>query len=113
MAHRIETLDQLEKAINLETENSKTYGEKYASNHEFYAVFLEEKEEMGVEFNQLDDLTKALWDEIKYNQDPRNNLSKMSIVIRRLLAEASQVAAVIDKHLEGLSNGEKKEETGV
>lgn len=108
MAIRIETLDQLEEAILLEVENSKTYGERYNSNHEFYGVFLEEKEEMENELLMFNDLTNALWDEVKYNQDIKLNLSRMSVCIRRLMAEASQVAAVIDKHLKGIGNEEEK-----
>ena len=99
MSVKIETLDTLEKAISLEVENAKEYGERYNSNHEFYGVFLEEFEELKTEWDALDSYTNVLWQEIKLNQDITNNLKYMGIIARRLLSEASQVAAVIDKHL--------------
>lgn len=99
MAIKIETLDNLEKAISLEVKNAKEYGERYNSNHEFYGVFLEEFEELKTEWEALSNYTEVLWQEIKLNQDIENNLKYLGIISRRLLAEASQVAAVIDKHL--------------
>ena len=67
----------------------------FASRHEGYAVLLEEVEELQQEQEWLADNVDHMWKLIK--KDQKITYKVLRDCIRRLIAEAVQVGAMIDK----------------
>ena len=81
----------------------KTYGEKYNSLHEGYAVLKEEIEEAKQELEYLEDHFTSFWNSIKID-DKASALADVRTVAFdaiRMAEEAVQVAAVVRKILGG------------
>ena len=85
----------------------------FHSNHEFWAVLKEEVEELQERSayiaSKFDLFWKAVRGDAVLNQDTLNIVRKNAI---NAACEAVQVAAVIDKYLEGESNEQRKQEEG-
>lgn len=70
------------------------------SPHEGFAVLKEEIEELDEEMDLLRVLNDVLWKEVKNDNlmKQKETLSEMRIVITRILKEAIQVGAMIEKY---------------
>ena len=100
------TQTMIEDAITSEVENAvKTYGAEYHSNHEGYAVLLEEIEEAANNLKDITELNKELWEDVKADNDTeiKADARRISFYAYYLAMEAVQVAAVCKKIIgEGL-----------
>lgn len=85
-----------------------TYGAKYHSEHEGYAVLKEEIEEMEEEQTRINQFIRVLWLNIKTNDKLNGTLKGIKERAQFLTHEAFQVAAVCQKFLNTLQ-GESKE----
>ena len=91
-------IEALELAINFEFNKITTeYGDVYASNHEAYAVLLEEVEEAAEEVECIKIWMDAVWKAIKGNQDLGSGISRIKEHALDLAKEAVQVAAVCER----------------
>jgi hypothetical protein len=99
----------IDNFINLEVSDAiKTYG-KFNSSHEAYAVLLEEIEEVGEEFDIINDYIKETWNYVRRNQNDNIEITLPIIeeASRRMIKELVQVIAVVRKTLMGIED--KKE----
>lgn len=85
-----------------------TYGDKYHSEHEGYAVLKEEIEEAEEEVKIINDFFSRLWINIKKNEHFVCELKGIKGRAELLAHEAFQVSAVCQKFLNTLQ-GENKE----
>ena len=90
----------IEDAIVSETTNAcDIYGKEYHSNHEGYAVLLEEIEEAASNLKDITELNKELWEDVKADNDTeiKADARRISFYAYYLAMEAVQVAAVCRK----------------
>lgn len=85
-----------------------TYGDKYHTEHEGYAVLKEEIEEAEEEVKIINDFFSRLWINIKKNEHFVCELKGIKGRAELLAHEAFQVSAVCQKFLNTLQ-GENKE----
>ena len=78
----------------------KKYGPTYASEHEGYAVLLEEVEEACEATEFMQDALKRLWTSIRQNEFSNFELSQVYNFAKLLADEAVQVAAVCERFME-------------
>lgn len=96
-----EATKSIEQAICHELRNIvKKYGPTYASEHEGYAVLLEEVEEACEAANYMQDALKRLWTSIRQNEFSNFELSQIYNYAIGLAEEAVQVAAVCERFME-------------
>lgn len=96
-----EATKSIEQAICHELRNIvKKYGPTYASEHEGYAVLLEEVEEACEVANYMQDALKKLWTSIRQNEFSNFELSQIYNYAIGLAEEAVQVAAVCERFME-------------
>lgn len=96
-----EATKSIEQAICHELRNIvKKYGPTYASEHEGYAVLLEEVEEACEAANYMQDALKKLWTSIRQNEFSNFELSQIYNFAIGLAEEAVQVAAVCERFME-------------
>lgn len=92
------TIDFIKQAIACERENAKKcYGEKYASNHEAWAVLLEEFEETSQAMRQVESNVGEAWENIKANALSKDSIVDMRKNATLLVLESIQMCAVLDK----------------
>lgn len=78
---------------------------KFNNNHEAYSVLLEEIEEVGEEFDIINNYIKSTWDYIKRDNDSIEiNLAVIEEASRRMITELVQVIAVVRKTLMGIED---------
>lgn len=101
-----DTKTSVSNAINSEYENAvETWGNKYNSLHEGYAVLKEEVEESETEMSLIKDELKTFWDLVKFGETGNlklQTIDNMRRAAERLALEAVQVAAVCMKIQNGL-----------
>ena len=78
----------------------KKYGPTYHSEHEGYAVLLEEVEEACEAAQFMEDSLKRLWTSIRQNEFSNFELSQIYNYAKALAEEAVQVAAVCERFME-------------
>lgn len=104
------------QAIEKEKEAAILNHGYFHSDHEFWAVLKEEVEELQdatSKINLISVFLSQIWDAIKEDKSPNNiDLSAIKLSAKNIAFEAIQVAAVIDKYLEGESNEQRKQEEG-
>lgn len=92
-------LSAIEKEKEAAIEN---YG-YFHSDHEFWAVLKEEAEELQEDSTYITGIVRRLWDSVR-GDSMFNNIDTLNAVRENAIeaaCEAVQVAAVIDKYLEG------------
>lgn len=94
------TEQKINEAVSLEIVNAvKTYGADYNSNHEAYAVLLEEVEEAEKVLDYIKNHVAMIWDAVKVDND--NEVKSNSRIIASdavdLAKESCQIAAVAKK----------------
>lgn len=99
-----EARENIHLAATFELENAvKTYGEKYNSVHEGYAVLQEEIEEALDDLKYIQNNTAELWKKIKSDEEIDTSLLTVISGTALLLAcEAVQISAVCEKFKRGL-----------
>lgn len=104
------------QAIEKEKEAAILNHGYFHSDHEFWAVLKEEVEELKEATAKTELITTFLnkiWESIKENKEPnKNRLEVIKLSAKQIALEAVQVAAVIDKYLEGESNEQRKQKEG-
>ena len=85
-----------------------TYGAKYHSEHEGYAVLKEDVEEINDELEIIGNLMRVAWLNVKTNDKLNGALKGIKERAQFLAHEAFQVSAVCQKFLDTLQ-GENKE----
>jgi len=78
----------------------KKYGPTYNSEHEGYAVLLEEVEEACEDAEFMQDALKRLWLSIRQNNFSNYELAQVHELAKGLAEEAVQVAAVCERLVE-------------
>ena len=101
-----ETIELIRKAIEIETENAtKSYGEKYNSIHEGYAVLKEELEETIEPVFSANEHFENSWKYIR-SDDEKSFITAAEVIqdyLEKVIAEACQCCAVINKIKKGVS----------
>ena len=96
-----EATKSIEQAVCHELRNIvKKHGPTYASEHEGYAVLLEEVEEACEAAEFMQDALKRLWTSIRQNEFSNFELSQIYNYAKGLADEAVQVAAVCERFME-------------
>ena len=96
-----EATKSIEQAVLHEFRNIvKKYGPTYNSEHEGYAVLLEEVEEACEDADFLQDTMKRLWLSIRQNNFSNYELSQVYNLAKALAEESVQVAAVCERFME-------------
>ena len=91
----------IEQAVCHELRNIvKKYGPTYHSEHEGYAVLLEEVEEARECTDYMMDSLKGLWTSIRQDELSNFELSQVRGFARALIEEAVQVTAVCERFME-------------
>ena len=97
--------ESIEQAVAYELQNIvKNYGAVYASEHEGYAVLLEEVEEAGDDLKYINLLMNELWKEVKSDSVSKDFLNSIKVGAIELASEAVQVAAVCERFEETIAN---------
>ena len=95
---KAETKELINQAVQVEYENACSYGEKYNTEHEAWAVLKEEIEESKEELEMIQNYHSMVWNLIKLNKGDKNFcLDTMERHARNMVAEGCQVLAVIRK----------------
>ena len=96
-----ELLAEIREVIGWEYSRAvATYGAMNNSDHESYAVILEELQEAKEQYDALEDSFAYFWKLTKTNAEPQFKLSTLNVMREAaewLAAEAVQVAAMIYK----------------
>lgn len=95
-------MTELSKIQALAYEELKEANEKnplFHSDHEAYAVILEELEETEENVKAMGYCIQAMWDYVKKDKKPRKSVEKLKNFALKTAAEAIQVAAMCDKFL--------------
>ena len=96
-----EATKSIEQAVCHELRNIvKKHGLIYASEHEGYAVLLEEVEEACEAAEFMQDSLKRLWTSIRQNEFSNFELSQIYNYAKGLAEEAVQVSAVCERFME-------------
>ena len=91
----------IEQAVCYELRNIvKKYGSTYNSEHEGYAVLLEEVQEACEDAEFMQDALKRLWTSIRQDELSNFELSQVRGFARALIEEAVQVTAVCERFME-------------
>lgn len=91
----ISQLNELEKDERKRAD--QTHGDRFSSNHEAYAVILEEVEEADFEESIFKDNFRSVWWNIKNDIEPKHNWTHLHGVALRCCAEWLQVATMCKK----------------
>ena len=99
-----EARENVQNAVLAELANAvKNYGEVYNSQHEGYAVLLEEVEEAADDLTYIKNNLAVLWQSIKTNDlKDTTLLTDIEGTAQMLALEAVQIAAVCTKFKESL-----------
>lgn len=103
----VKTDEKINEAVKLELVNAvKTYGPKYNTLHEAYAVLLEEFEEANNDINYIHNHLKSIWENVKGDDEPEalDEVYQVYIISKELAKEAVQIAAVSQKIIAGAKN---------
>ena len=96
-----EATKSIEKAICHELRNIvKKHGPSYASEHEGFAVLMEECQEAAESDKDMQEHLGKLWKSIRENQISNFELSQVYNFAIALAEEAVQVAAVCERFME-------------
>ena len=96
------TEEKIKEAVTLEIVNAvKRFGADYKSNHEAYAVLLEEVEEAEKVLDYIKNHVAMIWDAVKVNDDNevKSNSRIIALDAVDLAKESCQIAAVCRKIL--------------
>lgn len=109
-------LNSVNKLVQKELYRANKKHELFNSAHEAYAVILEELEEAEDELNNLKCLLNYFWASVKKdkNENFQRNLELAQKYSRKMIAEAVQVSAMIDKACISLgAKNDAREKNGV
>lgn len=96
-----ELISQLEVLAKEERKRAdQTHGDRFSSNHEAYAVVLEEMDEAEFEDKVFRRNLNIVWDKVKCDLDPKNNWKDLHDTAMRCSAEWLQVATMCEKAME-------------
>lgn len=96
----------IEQAILYELQNIiKNYGATYASEHEAYAILLEEVEESEEALDGVKNYLNCLWTSIRNNSVSDFDLHQLKEFALALAEESVQVAAVCERFEETIKKG--------
>ncbi|MBO7712218.1 MAG: hypothetical protein J6S85_01785 [Methanobrevibacter sp.] len=102
-------IEAVENAVFYEHQNIvKKYGAIYHSEHEGYAVLLEEVEEADDALDLLKTKLQDMWNYIKINMNDRTTVYQAQQAAIGLAEEAIQCAAVCERFLNTLSKENEK-----
>ncbi len=106
-----EATKSIEQAVCYELRNIvKKHGPTYASEHEGYAVLLEEVEEACEAANYMQDALKILWTSIRQNEFSDFELAQVRNFAMALANEAVQVVAVCERFMETIQLAKNEEQ---
>lgn len=96
--------EDIDKLVELEYGNACSYGPKYHSNHEYYAILREEIEEIDENMMSMSANGYMLWAAIKQENedDIKEHTNEIEKSTYNAVKEALQVLAVIKKYKDGV-----------
>jgi hypothetical protein len=99
--------NKIEEIIINELQHARSLFTNMHSAHEGYAVILEEVDELQEELEFFNMHKDGLWQSIKKNnlKIQFNNIKEMQRIIRKLIKEAIQVAAMLQRFQEDVLKG--------
>lgn len=102
MSFNTKSYDLMKQLVDSEKESAiSSYGAIYNSNHEGYAVLLEEIEETEHELSEIKKHLQQVWENIKH--DEKNiaaDLVLVALASESLILESAQIHAVTDKFIQ-------------
>lgn len=104
---RDELYKQIDEAVKDELKAAEQVFPANNSRHESYAVLLEEFEELKNEVEKLDYWISLIWEGVKDNAPYGhmiNALFEAAITSSKLIAEAVQTSAMIEKFIKYINN---------
>lgn len=106
--------ESINQAVAYELQNIvKKYGASYNSEHEGYAVLLEEVEEAKECLQIAEEKLKDLWKSVRKNVYADDTLWKIKVAAINMAQEAVQVAAVCERFEETIKNKNKVHISGI
>lgn len=108
---RDELYKQIDEAVKDELKAAEQVFSANNSRHESYAVLLEEFEELKNEVEQLNYWISLVWSRTKDNAPYENMIHALTaagITSRKLIAEAVQTSAMIEKFIKYIYNEEER-----
>lgn len=106
--------ESIDQAVAYELQNIvKKYGASYNSEHEGYAVLLEEVEEAKECLQIAEEKLKDLWKSVRKNVYADDTLWKIKVAAINMAQEAVQVAAVCERFEETIKNQHKVHISGI
>ena len=103
----IKSTECINQAVAYELQNIvKNYGATYNSEHEGYAVLLEETDEASDDLKYIHNCMDLLWKEVKANKVTKDFLYSIKIASLELAKEAVQCAAVCERFEATIENKE-------
>ncbi len=106
--------ESINQAVAYELQNIvKNYGATYASEHEGYAVLLEEVEEAKECLQIAEETLKDLWKSVRRNEYADDTLWKIKQAAINMAQEAVQVAAVSERYEETIKDKHKVHISGL
>lgn len=105
MEHK-DLIENINKLVDSELENSKNRFNNINSSHEGYAVILEEVEEVQEEIINFEQSLQTLWKAVKNNstEDQSEHIKAMEIISTQIIKESIQIAAMCKRYNEDLLN---------
>lgn len=95
-------MSEVNALIESELDNAiKKHGKRFFSDHEAYAVAMEEVEEAKEDMNFMSECMHGAWNRIREDDDPLLWVEALERQATHLAQEAAQVAAVCRKWKKG------------
>lgn len=92
-------IEHITSAIAAELNRAKQiHGTHFNSHHEAFAVLMEEADEVKDEIDKLNSNMSTLWQMVKRDADPELHIYRTKQDVYRIILEAIQVAAVLEKY---------------